>query len=83
MRDREGWMTLTQAAKVLAITAKTLRLAAERGEIAAQHPLADGPWVFNRTAIETMAASVIAQHTRRNRHTPRDITLANKISVFQ
>jgi hypothetical protein len=30
---REGWMTLTQAAKALSITAKTLRLAAERAEI--------------------------------------------------
>jgi len=70
VRDREGWMTLTQAAKILSITAKTLRVAAERGEIAAQHPLSDGPWVFNRTAIETKAASAIAERTRRSRHAP-------------
>jgi hypothetical protein len=70
VRNREGWMTLTQAAKVLSISAKTLRLAAERGAIAAQHPLADGPWVFNRTAIETKAASVTALDTRRSRRIP-------------
>ena len=70
VRDREGWMTLTQAAKVLSITAKTLRLAAERGEIAAQHPLSDGPWVFNRIAIETQGANAIVERTRRSRRTP-------------
>jgi hypothetical protein len=69
-RDSEGWMTLTQAAKALSITAKTLRLAAERGEIAAQHPLSDGPWLFNRTAVETPAAYAIAQRSKRNSHTP-------------
>jgi hypothetical protein len=70
VRDREGWMTLTQPAKVLSITAKTLRLAAERGEIAAQHPLSDGPWVFNRIAIETQGANAIVERTRRSRRTP-------------
>jgi hypothetical protein len=69
-RDSEGWMTLTQAAKALSITAKTLRLAAERGEIVAQHPLSDGPWLFNRTAVETPAAYAIAQRSKRNSHTP-------------
>jgi DNA invertase Pin-like site-specific DNA recombinase len=69
-RDSEGWMTLTQAAAALAISAKTLRLAAERGEIEAQHPLPDGPWIFNRTAIETEAARRLAQRSRRARNAP-------------
>jgi len=69
-RDSEGCMTLTQAAKALSITAKTLRLAAERGEIVAQHPLSDGPWLFNRAAVETPAAYAIAQRSKRNSHTP-------------
>jgi DNA invertase Pin-like site-specific DNA recombinase len=64
VREREGWMTLTQAAATLAVSAKTLRLAAERGEVEAQHPLADGPWIFKRTALETEAALRLAQHTR-------------------
>ena len=63
-RESEGWMTLTQAAATLAVSAKTLRLAAERGEVEAQHPLADGPWIFKRTALETDAALRLAQRTR-------------------
>ena len=64
VRESEGWMTLTQAAATLAVSAKTLRLAAERGEVEAQHPLADGPWIFKRTALETDAARHLAQRTR-------------------
>ncbi len=63
-------MTLTHAAAALSISAKTLRLAAERGEVEAQHPLSDGPWVFNRTAIETETAPHLAQRIRRGRNTP-------------
>jgi DNA invertase Pin-like site-specific DNA recombinase len=64
-REREGWMTLTQAATTLAVSAKTLRLAAERGEIEALHPLADGPWIFKRAALETEAAHRLAQRSRK------------------
>jgi DNA invertase Pin-like site-specific DNA recombinase len=52
-REGEGWMTLTRAAATLGVSAKTLRRAAERGEVEAQHPLTDGPWIFTRTALET------------------------------
>jgi hypothetical protein len=72
-------MTLTQAAKVLSISAKTLRLAGGRGAIAAQHPLADGPWVFNRTAIETKAASVTTLDIRRSRRTPAQRCVSSAI----
>jgi phosphoribosylformimino-5-aminoimidazole carboxamide ribonucleotide (ProFAR) isomerase len=51
-RQAEGWMNLTEAADCLRVSARTLRLAVERGEIAAEHPLADGPWVFNRSELE-------------------------------
>lgn len=47
-RAEEGWLNLTEAAKLIGISPKTLRLAVERGEIVAEHPLADGPWIFNR-----------------------------------
>jgi DNA invertase Pin-like site-specific DNA recombinase len=67
VRESEGWMTLTQAAATLAVSAKTLRLAAERGEVEAQHPLPDGPWIFKRTALETDAARHLAPG---NRNTP-------------
>jgi DNA invertase Pin-like site-specific DNA recombinase len=44
-RKAEGWLTLTEAADHLQISGITLRLAIERGEVEAEHPLANGPWV--------------------------------------
>ena len=67
-RDRrasEGWMNLTEAAGVLGISARTLRLAVERGEIEAEHPLSDGPWVFKRSILETPAAATLVGRVRR------------------
>jgi hypothetical protein len=48
----EPWLNLSQAAAVVGVAARTLRMAAERGEIEAAHPLADGPWVFSRTVLD-------------------------------
>ena len=42
------WLNLGNAAKLLKIAPKTLRLAAKAGEIEAFHPLSDGPWIFAR-----------------------------------
>src|SRR5258706_9440996 len=43
----EPWLNLNKAAGLLGIAPKTLRLAAEAGEIEASHPLPDGPWIFS------------------------------------
>jgi hypothetical protein len=64
-RESEGWMNLTEAAHVLGISARTLRLAVERGEIEADHPLADGPWVFKRSVLQTPAAATLVARVRR------------------
>jgi DNA invertase Pin-like site-specific DNA recombinase len=48
----EPWLNLSQASALVGVAARTLRLAAERGEIDAVHPLADGPWVFSRAALD-------------------------------
>ena len=66
----EGWMNLTQPAAALGVSQKTLRLAAERGEIEAEHPLADGPWPFKRSALKCRAADQLAKRARRRRRTP-------------
>ena len=66
----EGWMNLTQAAAFLGISQKTLRLAAERGEIESEHPLADGPWLFNRSALQSQAADQLVKRARHRRETP-------------
>ena len=62
----EPWLNLSKAALLLEIAPKTLRLAAEAGEIAAVHPLPDGPWVFSRTALSSSAARAIARRARQN-----------------
>jgi hypothetical protein len=64
-QEREGWLTLTQAAHRLGISARTLRLAVERGEIPAEHPLTDGPWVFNRRDVESEAARTLYDRVRQ------------------
>jgi hypothetical protein len=63
-------MNLTEAAKTLGVNPKTLRLAVERGEIEAEHPLVDGPWVFNRRAIETEAAAQFRARVRGSNRNP-------------
>jgi hypothetical protein len=69
-RASEGWMNLTEAARVLGISARTLRLAVERGEIEAVHPLPDGPWVFQRRVLETPAATALVIRVRDRTHPP-------------
>jgi len=64
-RKAEGWLTLTEAADHLQISGITLRLAIERGEVEAEHPLANGPWVINRSALEKDKALRFAERTRR------------------
>ncbi|SCB55822.1 hypothetical protein GA0061098_10562 [Bradyrhizobium shewense] len=62
----EPWLNLGKAAKLLKIALKTLRLAAEVGEIESIHPLPDGPWIFARTSLITTAAQSIAERARQN-----------------
>ena len=72
-RDRrasEGWMNLNEAARVLGISPRTLRLAVERGEIDAAHPLPDGPWVFQRQALDAPAAAALVARVRDRTHGP-------------
>jgi DNA invertase Pin-like site-specific DNA recombinase len=64
------WLNLTRAASHLQISAKTLRLAAESAEIEGIHPLADGPWLFNRAVLDSSAAKDIVLRARRNARHP-------------
>ena len=58
---QEPWLNLSKAAAYLNISAKTLRLAAESGEIEALHPLSDGPWLFSRTVLDSDVAKAIVK----------------------
>ncbi len=66
----EPCLNLTQAAAHLGVSPKTLRLAAERGEITAIHPLADGPWIFSRADLDGSAANEVAQRAERSAKYP-------------
>lgn len=52
-RQRQaGWLNLGEAAAYVHVAPKTLRRAAERGEVPAKHPLPYGPWVFQRSDLD-------------------------------
>lgn len=68
-QEAEGWLNLTDAASVLGISPKTVRLAIERGEISAEHPLPDGPWILHRSTLETDAARALVRRARSRRRT--------------
>ena len=67
--EEAAWQSFS-AAESLGISARTLRLAVERGEIQADHPLNDGPWVFNRRALENEAAVRLVARVRSRRDFP-------------
>jgi len=62
----EPWLNLSRAARWLHVSPRTLRLAAQAGEIAAIHPLPDGPWIFSRTVLSTASARAISDRARQN-----------------
>jgi hypothetical protein len=66
----DGWMNLTDAAAFLGIAANTLRLAVEQGRLPGEHPLADGPWVFRRSDLESDAARQVVERARRQAGNP-------------
>ena len=68
-QESEGWMNLTEAAKFLGVSSRTLRLAAKQGEIQGEHPLSDGPWVFSRANLQSEAVIRFSQRVRNGRDT--------------
>jgi hypothetical protein len=69
-RALQRWLTLTEAAKFLGVSSRTLRLAVEHGDIEGDHPLTVGPWIFSRKALETEGAVRVVAGARRHRTTP-------------
>jgi hypothetical protein len=66
----EPWLNLSDAARLLGVAPKTLRLAAEAGEINGIHPLPNGPWIFSRSALGEPAAQRIVQRAKQNPRYP-------------
>jgi DNA invertase Pin-like site-specific DNA recombinase len=61
----EPWLNLTKAAALLDISPKTLRLAAEVGQIDSIHPLPQGPWIFSRATLAGSAAKLLVERARQ------------------
>ena len=57
----EPYLNLSTAARLLGITPKTLRIAAQAAEIEAIHPLPDGPWIFSRAVLTGSAAKSLTE----------------------
>jgi DNA invertase Pin-like site-specific DNA recombinase len=68
----EPWLNLSNAARFLRVAPKTLRLAAEAGQIDAIHPLPDGPWIFSRAVLGTSSAHAITERARQNPKHPTE-----------
>lgn len=83
-RDRcaaEGWLNLTEAARRLGISSRTLRLATERGEIPGDHPLPDGPWVFAADALDTDRARQLGERTGHHRQPTPAVPAPNQKTI--
>ena len=66
----EGWMNLTQAAELLKVNSTTLRIAFEHGEILAEHPFPRGPWIVNRSTLQSESANRLTARLHGREHTP-------------
>ncbi len=63
-------MNLTEAAGFLKLSPRTVRLSVEAGDLRADHPLSDGPWIFNRTELTTIAAQRLTDRVHRGNTRP-------------
>jgi DNA invertase Pin-like site-specific DNA recombinase len=64
-QEAEGWMNLTDAAALLGVSPRTVRLAVDAGELHADHPLSEGPWIFNRRELMSNAAQRLSERAHR------------------
>ncbi|MGZ3269222.1 MAG: recombinase family protein [Burkholderiales bacterium] len=83
-RATAGWLNLTEASRVVGVSARTLRLAVELGELTAEHPLPDGPWIFQREMLTTDDAKAIAAragHRSRRPVVPTESQAALDLSM--
>jgi DNA invertase Pin-like site-specific DNA recombinase len=65
-----AWMNLTDAAALLGISPRTLRLAIDRRDISADHPFADGPWIISRDVLEGESAQALKRRVTRGTRRP-------------
>jgi DNA invertase Pin-like site-specific DNA recombinase len=60
----EGWINLSQAARLVGVTKRTLRLAIECGKVTAERPIPAGPWVLNKQTLQKQTATLFLKKGR-------------------
>jgi len=80
--EQQPWINLTDAAALLDISPRTLRLAIDRGEIPADHPFADGPWVINRDILDSEAAQTLKLRAHTRPRKPAVLHSDQHLSLF-
>jgi DNA invertase Pin-like site-specific DNA recombinase len=81
-QPQRPWMNLTDAAALLDVSPRTLRLAIDRGDISADHPFADGPWVISRDALEGESAQALKRRVAREARRPAVLDSQQHESLF-
>ena len=81
-QPQRPWMNLTDAAALLDVSPRTLRLAIDRGDISADHPFADGPWVISRDALEGESAQALKRRVARESRRPAVLDSQQHESLF-
>jgi DNA invertase Pin-like site-specific DNA recombinase len=69
-QQQQPWMNLTDAAALLDVSPRTLRLAIDRGDISADHPFAEGPWIISRDVLEGESAQALKRRVLRGTRRP-------------
>ena len=77
----DAWLTCEEAAALVGVDPKTMRRAAQRGELAAIHPLPGGPWIFARADLVGDAARRIAERAHAHREGRNAGPTADQLSL--
>jgi hypothetical protein len=80
--DHQRWVNLTDAGAYLEISPRTLRLAIDRGQLLADHPFADGPWVISREILESKAAKTLKSHAHSRPHKAAVLLSETHLNLF-
>lgn len=78
----QRWVNLTDAAAYLNISSRTLRLAIDRGEIQAEHPFADGPWVISRDTLDSKPAQTLKRRAHVRPRKPAVLVSETHFNLF-
>jgi DNA invertase Pin-like site-specific DNA recombinase len=80
--EPQQWINLTDAAALLDVSPRTLRLAIDSGQIPADHPFAEGPWVISRSILDSEAVQRLKLRTHSHQRKPAVLHSEQNVSLF-